>query len=579
MSLQVLCPFCLKEKHFRKTTPDLRDHVLREHKRDVDRLGSLKNDLFTESNGFWFSFVPHEYRQYTEPSDPKSSCASAARDLVRNWLAKVRESSRSIHDWERGWKLAEEGKSRVSGKRNTERPLLMDINGASEHVDQSEPCVKINKSDAYSPRRPAITRDQLVIHSIYDTVDGISALLYTEGQCQIWYRCILAKEITSDPRSYVNIVHKKAALKQNYNEPPTSMKEVNTNHLRMKDTIATTLGIPSRLVAKVTYGIKLYQPSKNQASRTYSPTIMTPLHDLWEEDNHPMPDSHIRSPVMLNTSSRTGMDNGDEVMLSDLDELLENDAESRGEYRGNTFLRPDDVKTEFTSETSTSELATETGSSVDSGYFDLGKEKHLSEVIMHSTNKQSHQSPAKYENDGEVIVLDTTIPATHSRKTALEFLSTGVMPIIPPAKREWTDVRPLALLTDPQPLYWPPKDWENLSPDARLFAWEMAAFRLHTSGRQPKPLDWDRVSVLTIYNMLALPGTANLSVEEPRREETEVRLCNFNMMKKIVLHGTKSQTERMFLRMMEQASVHRERSTDWLTTLLDAHNVRLRLTK
>lgn len=584
-SLQILCPFCLKEKLFRRPK-DLRDHALQEHKREIDRLGSLKHDLFTESNGFWFSLVPREYRQHVEPTDPKSACASAARDLIRNWLGRSRETSRSILDWERGWKLAEEMKTKAPGKRNLERSLLMETEDASGHIEDTEPCTKTNKSDTYSPRRPAITQEQFVIHSIQDTVEGIAVLLYTQSQCQIWYRCILAKEITSDPKAYVSIVQKKAALKPNYTDPPTSMKEVGAKHLRTRDTIANTLGIPARLVTKLTYGIKLYHQPTTKQKKTYPPTKPKPVHDPLEEDDPTVPDSQfqVHSPATMSSRSQTslteypalGLLGGEEIVLSDLEEDHEgNNVDHQRDYKeGN------DIKTELSPETTNPDFLSGLGASGISGCFHIGDEKTVSEVVVHSTNKHPHHSSAIFESsDCEVIVLDTSHPSTDSRKKAFRLLSTGVMPVIPPAKREWTNVRPLVLLSEPQPLYWPPKDWESLSPDARLFAWEMAAFRLHTSGRQPKSLDWDRVTILTIFNMLALPGTAFLSVEELRRDELNMRQYNYSMMKKIVLNGTNSDTDRKFLRMMEHASVHRDKSTDWLTDLLDSHNVRLRLTK
>lgn len=345
-------------------------------------------------------------------------------------------------------------------------------------------------------------------------------------------------------------------------------------------------GIPARLVTKLTYGIKLYHQPTTKQNRTYPPTKPKPVHDPLEEDDPTVPDSQfqVHSPATMSSRSQTslteypalGLLGGEEIVLSDLEEDHEgNNVDHQRDYKeGN------DIKTELSPETTNPDFLSGLGASGISGCFHIGDEKTVSEVVVHSTNKHPHHSSAIFESsDCEVIVLDTSHPSTDSRKKAFRLLSTGVMPVIPPAKREWTNVRPLVLLSEPQPLYWPPKDWESLSPDARLFAWEMAAFRLHTSGRQPKSLDWDRVTILTIFNMLALPGTAFLSVEELRRDELNMRQYNYSMMKKIVLNGTNSDTDRKFLRMMEHASVHRDKSTDWLTDLLDSHNVRLRLTK
>lgn len=51
--MRVVCPFCPKEKLFKRSTPELKEHVASHHPTDLKDLGD--KDFFAERNGFWMA--------------------------------------------------------------------------------------------------------------------------------------------------------------------------------------------------------------------------------------------------------------------------------------------------------------------------------------------------------------------------------------------------------------------------------------------------------------------------------------------------------------------------------------------
>ncbi len=105
------------------------------------------------------------------------------------------------------------------------------------------------------------------------------------------------------------------------------------------------------------------------------------------------------------------------------------------------------------------------------------------------------------------------------------------MPLIAPARRDWTGDR-VVILPDEAPFAlscWPPKGWRNHTADSRLLLWEAAATSLafgHTAG------SLDREDILDSYNFLALPGTANPAL---RSTGHHIRYFNFKCLCDIAL--------------------------------------------
>lgn len=81
--------------------------------------------------------------------DLKSVCVSVVWDLIWNWFGRFREIFCFILDWEWGWKLVEEMKIKVLGKRNLERFFFMEIEDVLGYIEDIEFCIKINKLDMY----------------------------------------------------------------------------------------------------------------------------------------------------------------------------------------------------------------------------------------------------------------------------------------------------------------------------------------------------------------------------------------------------------------------------------------------
>ncbi|CAG2254015.1 unnamed protein product [Mytilus edulis] len=114
----------------------------------------------------------------------------------------------------------------------------------------------------------------------------------------------------------------------------------------------------------------------------------------------------------------------------------------------------------------------------------------------------------------------TLAEETPIQKKAREILTLGSMPAIPPARRDWK-TKSIKIPTGSTFLQWPPREWETLTPDSKLLAWEFAASQLeyHSTGKFPK---LDRVDLLDKYNFLALPGTKEQKI---KGKENLVRKC------------------------------------------------------
>ena len=82
--MRVLCPFCQKDKFFRRSSPELLEHCAKQHKRGYE---AMPSGFFGEANGFWLSRSPNDYIQLVKnPTQRKSSQAEKARELIRKKL-------------------------------------------------------------------------------------------------------------------------------------------------------------------------------------------------------------------------------------------------------------------------------------------------------------------------------------------------------------------------------------------------------------------------------------------------------------------------------------------------------------
>jgi len=113
-------------------------------------------------------------------------------------------------------------------------------------------------------------------------------------------------------------------------------------------------------------------------------------------------------------------------------------------------------------------------------------------------------------------------------------LSTGNMPVLPPAPREWTAVPEESVVLNPT-LRWPPKGWKSYSPEEKGVVTEYAAGVMEmTNGVHPIL----RQFLLYKYSHLSLTGAIL-----PPNEEMKMLYHNYKTVRDIALGKSKFSTE------------------------------------
>jgi hypothetical protein len=112
------------------------------------------------------------------------------------------------------------------------------------------------------------------------------------------------------------------------------------------------------------------------------------------------------------------------------------------------------------------------------------------------------------------------------QQMARSLLSTGNMPVLPPALREWSLVPDESIHLTPC-LSWPPKNWTSFSPEEKGVLTEYAAGALEmASGIHPI----QRQVLLYKYSYLSLTGAMI-----PPNKDTQMIFFNFKTVRDIAL--------------------------------------------
>lgn len=98
--MRVACPLCPKEKLFKRSTPELKEHVASYHPTDLNNL--TDRDFFAERNGFWMAIHPKDYKRLVTLSMYQVLSSVQARELIRTWFEKARVSRHWREEWEKG---------------------------------------------------------------------------------------------------------------------------------------------------------------------------------------------------------------------------------------------------------------------------------------------------------------------------------------------------------------------------------------------------------------------------------------------------------------------------------------------
>ena len=153
---------------------------------------------------------------------------------------------------------------------------------------------------------------------------------------------------------------------------------------------------------------------------------------------------------------------------------------------------------------------------------------------------------------------------------ACDLLSWGVMPLIPPARRNWDQDEVVTLKGRQTTLKWPPRGWRSFTADRKLQVTEHASALLD-SDASGFPVS-SKQDIKDRYNFLALPGSA------PRQKtpKSGMRHGNYHQLKDIALE---KDNDFRVLKMFSKAAKERETELDSMIRQINQARVRLRLEK
>ncbi|KAH3816040.1 hypothetical protein DPMN_144582 [Dreissena polymorpha] len=117
------------------------------------------------------------------------------------------------------------------------------------------------------------------------------------------------------------------------------------------------------------------------------------------------------------------------------------------------------------------------------------------------------------------------------KDSAMALLCSGGMPLFPPGRHDWTLATPVALPVTGPLSTWPPADWQQMSPEDKLMAWEATAYTLGVSFNFPVSRNY----LLDAFQCLALPGSRNLSINS---HEAQMRHFNYMALRNIAVEKT-----------------------------------------
>ena len=464
-----------------------------------------KEEFFSEANGFWLSIRPRDYVRLVKPTEFDTLIAMRARSIVGQWIERVKGASRSREDWEAGWDT----------RRITPR---MD-KGKGDNFKTPQPC--------YSPTRPAMEEYDLKLASLSFTSSGNVAYLMSNNRGkELWYRAELAHNVFDDKKAADNLLRRMRSSFGAQSIPSDFSTEIKEKEAICR-TIGKELGIGAHHIHKVLRQAVKFESQPKKRKLEVELNIEEEVEILEEERT--ITSQLITIPPIITPLETQTSDSGKKH--KELTEPSTNVIEEKV-YEASPLpsSQPNHMSNQVIHEETPEQEIVPIGSHI---------EIDLPAIVISGTppsiTSEIHQDIIATEE------METPESERRSLKERAEsLLRTGVMPLFPPARREWTNMQPVKICTDPI-MVWPPENWEELSADSRLTAWQFTAMALEF--REGVRLITNQQDVLDKYAMLALPGTSlTTCITTPRNGTTQVRLFNYNLVKDIY-HGNLREQE------------------------------------
>ncbi|MEW8548310.1 MAG: hypothetical protein AB2693_32805 [Candidatus Thiodiazotropha sp.] len=151
---------------------------------------------------------------------------------------------------------------------------------------------------------------------------------------------------------------------------------------------------------------------------------------------------------------------------------------------------------------------------------------------------------------------------------AVQLLSWGILPLVPPGRRNWDQDEVVTLTGRTNTIKWPPSGWRTFTAERRLQVFEFAAGLLD-ADLTGFPVT-SRSDLLDKYNFMALPG----SMPPQPGPKSAMRLANYQQLRAI---ATGEESDLRLLKMYKNASQDRDNDLDHLIQIVDRAGVPLRL--
>jgi hypothetical protein len=175
------------------------------------------------------------------------------------------------------------------------------------------------------------------------------------------------------------------------------------------------------------------------------------------------------------------------------------------------------------------------------------------------TNSVDTRQEKSADSTYPTIQDNNTTTGSTTKERAERLLRTGVMPMIPLARRKWRTIATSIEIGTPRSIVWPPENWEELSADDRLTAWQFATMSLEYNLGVKSVTN--KSDLLHKYAMLDLPGTS-LDMTSHTNRISQARLLNFNILKGIYMGNMKEAETNVWMATLEAATAVSSKDTE-----------------
>jgi hypothetical protein len=560
LALQVFCPFCLGKKNKMRRMVDLKIHARKEHPKEVSKLSS---DFFVELTGFWFATNPKDYSRAVPKPDERCQSSVTARVIAMAWAKSCANPGNHVRDLEAGWKSADV--LTMPSPLHSESAFTPDYedNEEDEGYNPSHPQMDEHQltlhwisispvgvvAELYveetslwyvaSLNIPA-TGGERVFSTIQRRIMSLKPNpmkerpagegLLLDGTRLVWVRRRVADILKVDPTIIVRI----SSLREEVRVPVRSSSSTRKVVQRTDEglDVPATKKAPRMSPVQAPKSKEASRTSPVQASKTKEAPHASPARKVKRKDvprTSPVQASRSMeapqaSPARKEkrkeapqASAAQELTSREATQVSPVQELTSKvqSMEESHTSPGLSTSVEEALWASPTQRTSTPLEGSDSNRSADDSLHVPTSPPFKRRTVIHwlpTPIKTAPDSLAVYRptpitQKGDASSILTAVLGPVSRtasQRAVEILSSGCMPLVPPARRESGDVQ----VTLNGTLPWPPKGWRDMRPDAKLFAWEFAAMTLwRKSLETDQVVEVDRCYLLDIYNVLGLPGT------------------------------------------------------------------------